>query len=70
MPLTPANQSDADLELIRVLETAGSNMSKSHKVEHHFVSKSKSGMESLRNHAVSGKYQVSEVLSTGRLFKT
>lgn len=70
MPLTPANQHDADLEIIRALTGAGSNMSKPHSLEHHFVSKSKTSLESLRSRAVSSKYQVSDTFSTGRLVKT
>jgi regulator of RNase E activity RraB len=70
MPLSPANQRDADLEIIGALTKAGSNMAKPHTLEHHFVSKSKTGLESLRDHAVSSKYRVSDILWTGRLFKT
>ena len=70
MTLTPENERDADLQTISALKKAGSNMSKSHKLEHHFVSKNKASLEALRNHAISQEHQVSEILSTGLLFKT
>ena len=70
MTLTPENQRDADLQTISALKKAGSNMSKPHKLEHHFVSKNKASLEALRNHAISRQHQVSEIFSTGLLFKT
>jgi hypothetical protein len=64
------NQRDKDLQTISALGAAGSNLSKSHGLEHHFVSKKKASLESLRNHAISRKDQVSEILSAGLLSKT
>ena len=68
--MRPEDQRDIDLQTISVLRQAGSNMSKPHKLEHHFVSKSKRSLEVLRNRAIASKHEVSEILSTGTLLKT
>lgn len=67
---TFANQHDADLAVIDALRGAGSNMSKPHALEHHFVSKNKANLEALRDQAAANGLHVSEILSTGRLLKT
>jgi regulator of ribonuclease activity B len=66
----PVNQRAADLETISALQRVGSNLSRPHALEHHFVSKNRADLESLRSHAILDNYRVSQILSTGRLFKT
>ncbi len=63
------NQQEMDTLTIKALNDNGSNMDKLHEIEHHFVSKNKKNISQLFA-AVKDKYNVSEILSTGLIFKT
>ena len=64
------NQNQANIDTIKALKKNGSNMSKSHSIEHHFVSKNKKNIESLSKIATDNNYKISKILSTGLIFKT
>jgi regulator of RNase E activity RraB len=68
--MKPENQRAADLQVIAALKSARSDMSKPHRIEHHFVSKKEAGLASLRSYALSQRQQVSKISSTGSLLKT